>query len=140
MIIIPFKPEHLKTLVLQDSQAWMGDKLKPEYGASLIKAGPCFTAMDGDEVLACAGVMNIWEGRVLAWALISDNAGKRFVRIVKAIKRFIDAHQAVRIEATVDVDFEEGHRLMKILGFEYEGTARKYLPDGRTVCLYARIK
>lgn len=140
MIIVPFEPGHLRTLSLQPSQAWLGPRLKPEYGASLLKAGPCFTALEGDEVLGCAGVMNMWEGRVMAWALISADAGKNFIRIFKAIKRFVDSHPADRIEATVDVNFEEGHRLMKMLGFEYEGLARKYLPDGRDVCLYARIR
>jgi len=140
MIIVPFKPEHLRTLALQDSQAWMGPKLKIEYGESLVKAGQCFTALDGDKILACAGVMDMWEGRVLAWALISGDCKKNFVRIFKAIKRFVDSHPADRIEATVDVNFDEGHRLMKLLGFEYEGLARKYLPDGRDVSMYARVK
>jgi len=140
MIIIPFDPAHLKTLSLQEAQSWMGPKLKPEYGQALIKAGPCFTAIEGDEILGCAGVMNVWEGRDLAWALISGKAGRRFILIVRAIQRFLDLSQTIRIEATVDANFEEGHRLIKLLGFEYEGYAAKYLPDGRDVCLYARIK
>lgn len=118
----------------------MGAKFSPEYAEQLRKAGPCFTALDGDEVLACSGVVRVWPGRDMAWALISAHAGKRFVKIYRAIKRFLELHPTRRVEATVDVDFEEGHRLMKMLGFEYEGLVRAYMPDGRDMCLYARVK
>ena len=140
MNIIPFEPDHLQTLALQDSQAWVMPMLSPEYGAMLKKAGLCFTAMEGEEIMACAGIMKIWEGRDLAWALISGNSGKHFIKIYRAIKLFIDTHPTRRIEATVDFNFAEGHRLMRMLGFEYEGKARAFMPDGRDVGLYARVK
>lgn len=140
MKVIPFEPDHLKTLALQDSQTWLMPMLNPEYGESLLKAGDCFTAIEGDEILGCAGTMKIWEGRIIAWALISGKSGAHFVGIFKAIKRYLDLNDARRIEATVDVDFKEGHRLMRLLGFEYEGLMRKYLADGRDMCLYARVR
>lgn len=140
MNIVPFAPEHLRALVLQDAQAWMGPMLQHDYGESLRRGGPCFTAMDGDEIIACAGVIQIWENRELAWALISARSGPYFTRIYRAIKRFLDMHNVRRIEATVDSNFAAGHRLMKMLNFEREGTMRAYLMDGRDCDLYARVR
>jgi len=40
----------------------------------------------------------------------------------------------------VDVGFKEGHRWIKMLGFELEGYMKAYRPDGADMLLYARIK
>lgn len=140
MRIVPFEPVHLRALVLQDAQSWMGPMLRADYGEALKRGGPCFTALDGDEVLACSGVLRMWENRDQAWALMAANSGRHFVGIYRGIKRFLDLHDARRVEATVDSNFDEGHRLMRLLGFEREGRMRAYLMDGRDCDLYARVR
>lgn len=140
MRIVPFEPWHLRKLTLQEAQAWMGPMLRADYGESLKNGGPCFTALDGDDVLACSGVLRMWDNRDQAWALMSEHAGRQFVAIYRAIRRFLDMHDARRVEATVDAGFEAGHRLMRLLGFEREGLMRAYLPDGRDCDLYARVR
>ena len=141
MDIVPFRPEHLRSLVLQEAQAWMGPMLKADYGEYLLRGGPCFTALDGERVLACSGVLRMWDNRDQAWALMAQDAGRRFVKIFRGMSRFLDLHDTRRIEATVDCEFEEGHRLMRMLGFRLEAERmRAYLPDGRDAALYARVR
>lgn len=140
MHVVPFQPVHLRALVLQEAQAWMQPLLRDDYGSTLVKAGPCFTLADGDEVIACSGVVNMWENRAQAWALISQGAGAHFVRIFRAMRSFLELQDTHRIEATVDTNFEQGHRLMRMLGFQHEGLMRAYLPDGRNCDLYARVR
>jgi hypothetical protein len=140
MTIVPFKPEHISTLVLQDAQSWMGPMLKPEYGVALQKGGPCFTALDGDRVLGCAGVVKMWEGRDQAWALLARDCGGHFIGIYRGIRRFLELHDTRRIEATVDARFDAGHRLMRLLGFKREGTMLAYLADGRDCDLYSLVR
>lgn len=140
MRIVPFEPVHLTTLVLQDAQVWMGPMMTHAYGAALRDGGVCYTAIDGETVLACAGAVNMWENRIQLWALMSSESGPRFVGIFRAILRFIDLCEARRIEATVDSNFAEGHRLLRMLGFEREGRMRAYLMDGRDCDLYARVR
>jgi RimJ/RimL family protein N-acetyltransferase len=140
MHIEPFQSRHLEILVLQPSQAAVSVFFDDEYGPALKAAGPCFTAMDGDEVLACAGVVKQWDNRAIAWGLISEYAGKQFVRIHKAVKRFLDTTDFNRVEAFVDADFEAGHRWIQMLGFEREGYMRAFSPLGKDCILYARIK
>lgn len=143
MTIVPFEPWHLMRISLQNSQVYMGSVLATgEYGEHVKKAGPCFTAMDGDEVIACAGLAIMWEGRAHAWALMSVNSGRRFVRIVRAIQRFLDMQDIRRIEAVVDEGFEQGHRMLMMLGFKLETPEpmRGFAPDGHACYQYARVK
>lgn len=141
MHIVPFQPMHLRALVLQEAQAWMGPMLKDDYGKTLMKAGPAFTLAEADgSVIVCSGLVHMWENRAQAWALISADAGRYFVRIFRAMSSFLEIQDTRRIEATVDANFLQGHRLMRLLGFELEGMMRAYLPDGRDCSLYGRVR
>lgn len=140
MEIVPFHPDHLQELILQDAQAWMGPMLRPEYGDALVRGGPCFSAIAGGQVIACSGVLRMWENRDQAWALLASNSGRHFIGIYRGMRRFLDLHEARRVEATVDHNFSEGHRLMSMLGFQHEGLMRAYLMDGRDCDLYARVR
>ena len=141
MRIEQFKPEHLTELLLQPSQAMMQPVLSQrDYGTALASAGPAYTVIIDDNVVACLGIIPQWEGRAIAWGLIGSEAGKEFYAIHKAVKRFLDLQDYRRIETAVSSDFEQGHRWAKLLGFENEGTMRAYTPDGRDCDLYARIK
>lgn len=140
MYIVPFEPSHLGSISLQKAQRWIGPTAHPDYGKQLKAAGHCYTMMDGDRVVACAGLVNMWENRAHAWAMISGDAGSRFVRMFRAMRSFLDMQETRRIEASVDVDFEQGHRLMRMLGFNREGLMKAYMPDGRDAVLYGRIR
>lgn len=141
MRIVPFEPDHLKQLLLQPSQAMMQPLLdSAEYAQSLKDAGPAYSLVDGDEVFACAGLIPQWEGRAVAWALISEEAGPHFLRITRAVRRCFDLHPFRRIETAVSHDFQQGHRWAQMLGFTREGLMRSYTPDGRDCDLYARVQ
>lgn len=141
MILVPFKPEHLRMLVLQDAQAWMQPMIEEaDYADALVAAGPCWTLTDGETVAMCAGLVRMWETRAQAWSLMSAHAGRRMIRVVRIMKGLIDLQAERRIEAVVDEEFEQGHRLIRMLGFVKEGVMRAYLPDGGSVAMYARVR
>lgn len=141
MHIVPFQPIHLHNLVLQPSQISFSQYFDEKYGPALRDGGPCFTGLDDDgNVVGCSGVIKQWDNRAIAWALLADWSGKHFVKVHKAVKRFLDMTEFDRIEAFVDAEFEQGHRWVKMLGFEREGYMRKFNPDGRDAVLYARIR
>ncbi len=140
MMIVAFQPAHLERLLLQPSQALMQPTLAdPTYGPSLASAGPAYSAVDGDAVFACAGLIPQWEGRAVAWALIAAEAGRSMIGIHKAVGRAMRLHAYRRIETAVASDFEQGHRWARMLGFEREGLMKRYTPDGRDCHLYARV-
>lgn len=109
------------------------------YGFNLFRGGPAYSGLVGDQVIACMGLIPMWENRAMAWGLIAAEAGPHFVQITKAVMRTMELHPFRRIEASVKCDFQQGHRWARLLGFEREGTMRCYSPDGGDYDLYARV-
>lgn len=141
MYVVPYRSFHPSALTIQSGQAYMADFLKPEYCKALENAGPAYTVMDDNSVVACGGLAEQWSTRAIAWSLISENiSGLKFARLHKMVFRFLEVQDYPRIEMTVDHDFENGHRWAKLLGFKWEGLMKKYNPTGSDCDLYARVR
>ena len=140
MNVIPYEPRHLDEMTMQPSQRYLRDFVTPEAAAA-VAGFPAYTATHGDDILGCGGVVPVWSGRGVAWSFISAKAGPHFVAITRAVRKFLDAQPQDRIETTVDIDFADGHRWARMLGFRLEaGRMQKYRPDGGTCSLYARVR
>lgn len=142
MDIVPFQVEHLKRINLQSSQMDAFTRLGDAEEAYLNASQYAFTALDGDEVVACAGIVDIWQGRGQAWALMSNSIGVRFVKVHRAVKRALDLYEHRRVEMIVDADFAEGLKWAELLGFKCETPDGMpgYYNDGRLYKLFARVK
>ena len=140
MIVVPYKAEHLLALQMQPGQGYCLRFVTPEY-ANALESQWAFTALDGEQVVAVGGVMEMWENRALAWAFIDRRAGGYFPSLHKAVKRVLDLLPYRRIEAETPCSFEQGHRWLKMLGFELEAERmRAFRVDGGDSALYARVK
>lgn len=100
-------------------------------------------ACDGEEFLGCAGILKIWEGRGFAWMAVSRKVGRFHMlaihrRTMAVINTATDLG-LYRLETTVRTGFAAGRRWALMLGFEREGTMRRYAPDGGDHDLYARV-
>jgi hypothetical protein len=138
MQIVPFKPEHYALLRMQPAQASILSQMSERDLCELARY-PSFTAMD-ERPYFCGGVLPIWAGRGLLWALLSEDAGKHMVALTRGVRRFLDA-QTGRLEAAVDCDFEPGHRWVRMLGFELETPRmRAFKADGRDAAMYVRVQ
>lgn len=140
MEIVPFISSHVHRLVLQDAQVSFYDKFTPEYGRALELAGGGYTALVDGHPVACAGVIEQWHGRGLAWALLGNDSGPHFVRIVRGMKRALNLAQFRRVEAQVQADFGAGIRMAEMLGFEVESKMAKFTPEGRDAFMFVRIR
>jgi hypothetical protein len=137
--IVPFEPWHLHSIVLQPAQAFIGSDLTPEMADALAKIGDAYTALHEGLVMGCAGVAPLHPGNASAWAVLGQCGPRFFVRIHKAALRYFAGQDYRRIQTAVRTDFEAGHRWARALGFENEGTMRKYGPEGADYDLYARV-
>lgn len=140
MEIVPFISSHVFGLTLQDAQRSFYDKFTPEYARALELAGGGHTALIDGHPVACAGVIEQWHGRGLAWALLGNDSGPHFVRIVRGMRRALNLAQFRRVEANVDAEFGAGIRLAEMLGFEVESKMRKFTPEGRDAFMFVRIR
>ena len=138
--IVPFETEHLQEIMLQPAQQRFFSYFAPEYASALKQSGPCFTAISENRVLGCAGLVKQWENRAIAWALLSGDIGANFIKVHRAVARFLDLCELNRVEAYVDASFEQGHRWIQMLGFSQEGYMKQFNPDGGDAMLYARVK
>jgi hypothetical protein len=142
VVIVPFSVEHLRAIRLQAAQAGVLETVGDVEAAYIEASDYAFTAMDGDDVVACAGILKLWEGRGHAWALLSGSIGHRFVRVHRAVKRAIEISGYRRIEMDVDASHAEAIKWAGMLGFynETPDGMRGYTTDGRLYYRFARVE
>ena len=110
-----------------------------QYGRQVQAAGECFTALAGTTVIACAGIVNCWQGRAQVWSLMSEHLPLYRKSIHAAVKRFLDASTIRRLEWDLDPEFPRAVEWAKRLGFTYESTMPAYGPNGELQDRYVRI-
>ena len=139
--IARMRAEHLVGFRLQPKQAMLaGNLADPAYVAALVGSGNAYAALDGDHAVAFAGCLELWQGRAYLWSLMGEDSGPHMRTLVRAAAGYLRVAPWHRIEAAVASDFRAGHRLVRLLGFEFEGRMRAYAPDGADHDLYARVK
>jgi RimJ/RimL family protein N-acetyltransferase len=125
---------------LQQGQAHYAPWCTDEYARSLENQF-AFTALVGGRPVFVGGVVELWKNRGLVWSFIDRQAGQHFVAIHRAVLRFLDMLPYRRLEAECDVDFAQGHRWLKSLGFQMEAPRmRAFRVDGGDSSLYAKVK
>lgn len=135
MKVVPFRAEHLGGI--EGAEQLLGAEQ-----ARALERCSSWTALAGEEVLGCAGVVKIWSGRYVAWSYLSPQRSGRYMRqITRAVRAFIEELDARRIELSVVADFEAGHRWAKMLGFTLETPAMPgFGPNGETHAMYVKVK
>lgn len=94
--------------------------------------------------VACMGLLPIWRGRAIAWAVIAQDIGvaglKHLCRIAANGLREAQSGLAYRrVETTVRSDFENGIQMAMMLGFGIDGEMPYYSPEGKNYLLMSRI-
>lgn len=137
--LVAFDPVHLERLDVQPAQAWFTPLLADRsYGEALAAAGPAFTLLaDDGATIACGGCVERWENVAQAWMLVAADAGPHLLPMLRAVRGFLAQARWRRIEAAAT--FSQGRRMLRLLGFQAEGLARAYTPDGQDAWLFARI-
>jgi hypothetical protein len=141
MDIIPFKPEHITMIDVQQAQTSDDACVRrnDDYGKWLATTGPAITGMVDGRVIFCVGKAKQWEGRHIIWSVLSKDAGKYLLRITKALRRILMIQEGEgRLELIVRADFKNGCDWASVLGFEQHHFEEKFLPDGADAWIYVR--
>lgn len=140
-LVVKFKAEHIDRIKQQQHDVIELKSINYETYKACELLQDQYSIIIKDRVVACVGLVPYWNGRGEAWAIIDRESGKNFVSVVRALKRLIARIDCNRIEATVLRNFNQAHRLVKLLGFELEAECmRKYGVTGLDYSLYARVK
>lgn len=143
MILVPFKAEHFLALRprIQPMQQVCAESMTPELAAGLETLPHTFTALQGDTVMACCGVLKMWEGRAHLWSYLAFDIGRHLLQATREVKTFLDAAPYRRYEAEISEGFEASHRWIKLLGFKCETPEgmENFFDTGARGYLYSRM-
>lgn len=124
MKIEPFRAEHLQRMDVQEAQQYLLPYVDWD-GMRQLEGEWAKTVTVGERVLFCGGLVPLPGSRAVAWAYFSTVSGSKMLRFVRGIRAFLHATPFRRIEAFVDTEFEAGHRLIRLLGFEVETPVKR---------------
>jgi hypothetical protein len=130
--------DDLPRLKIQRGQEPFKTLFDREYSKAMTMVGSVTGEWNGDP-MCVAGIVERWKGCGLAHAIISCEAGPHFNSMIRSIRAHLEgSHTFRRVEAYVRTDWDEAHRMAKVLGFKREGTMHDFDPFGRDCDLYAR--
>lgn len=135
------RADHIAGLKVQAAQQSIAPSLTLAYGRDLAEQpGVGWAAVEDGRVLGCAGVVEVWRDRGIAWALFSEDALRHWTRVHRATLAVLEDAPWRRIEMHVDVGHAAAARWAERLHFQYEGRMRAFTSDGRDCFLYARVR
>lgn len=134
MTVIEYRPEHLQNI--RAKKVHEGEV--PE--TVLTQA---VTVMHGEKPVAIFGAFLFVPGVLHLWGLISDDVKEKplaFHGLVRDLLHYYEKKNgARRLQMDVKADFIEGQKWARALGFQYEGTMKRYGANGEDFHLYARV-
>lgn len=140
MRVEAFRAYHLQLLIAQGVQPAQLREIStvPRDCESFSPAGVALTALDGDRIILCGGIVPSAPQMGTLWAVLSANAGGHMVWLHRATQRVLQLQEWRRIEATVEKGFPQGCRWLRLLGFKYEGDMPKFGLNGETHLRFGR--
>jgi hypothetical protein len=130
---VPFHPGHIMLLGLSpEDMRWIKNPM--DTFAKQAASGVSTTILIDGRVAFCGGVTKVWPGVGEAWLMSSDLARRNPLLLTKTARRFIasamDALALHRVQCFVDTSDQRAVRWPPALGFQHEGTLRRYGFDG----------
>lgn len=132
--VIPFEPDHLEQIKIQEYQ-------QGECPKTILTVA--FTLIRGEEIIAIIGGFPFVPGVIHFWALLSESVKKYPIdfhkNCLKVIAWYEKTEKPRRTQFEVRATYAKGCKWAESLGMEREGLMRKWGPDGSDYYLYARV-
>ena len=140
---VTFETDHM--LWLQDVGAGAVSKLPgmdlQQLAEKAKTQGPCLTLMEGEEAIACGGIVMLLAATAEIWLRLSRKAGPHAVRELRAqMYRWIESLRLNRLQASGPTTWKELPRFLEWLGMQSEGILRKYGPNGEDYFMYSWVR
>lgn len=135
------KAEHIAELFKEEAAKKFAAHITPWHAKGLEESNLCYTAFMDDKIVACGGAVEYWKNRGEAWIIFGKTFTGNFILLQRAAREFIHRCPLKRLEASVVLGFDKGHRWIKSLGFKLETPlAKSYTQDGEDCALYSRVR
>ena len=140
-----FQLHHIKEIELRDNEK-AGLASLPNFldiCRAYEMAGNAWTLFSPEGIVCIAGVFPTWPGVGTAWSFTSELVKKYPLSYFKATKKMMEAIAddmgLHRIQTVTRAEDETASRWACHLGFELEGTMKRYSPDGKDCLMFARV-
>ena len=136
--LFSFMTWHLDTMDIRSQKSEI-ERRRAAFDA--IEGTESYTLCADNLVIGCGGIVPLWEGVGEIWMVSSIHIERYKIEAIKQILTFLKSVGASfhRLQATVDTEDKRAVRFIEWLGFEREGTLRKYGFSGSDHYIYARI-
>lgn len=139
--LVRFKKEHLQNLDEHVYGLSVRQSITDAQLEALEKRKYTYSVVKDDVVYAVLGITEYWPGRGEVWAILKKDLGQDFLMVNACAKHIMDSYSFSRYEAVVNLDFKNGIRWMKSLGFDVEAPLmKKYGRDGKDCVLMSRVQ
>lgn len=138
--IVPFEPWHLDWLQRAPSQGAAFPPVTMTHARALQVAGPSFSAFVGAHVVACAGVVEFWQGRSQVWAMVAEDLARYQEPIEEAVTRFLEGYSVRRVECVIDPRAQFALEWASRVGFVFESEMKGYTPGGDDQLMLVRMR
>lgn len=137
-MLVDYEPEHLINLEWQPQQAGYGSSRV--HAEAVAQGYSAYTVLQDGMPVICAGLMELWKGRAMAWAAFDYRADGHSLLIAhRRIQRELARAPFRRLEMYVKPGFLEAWRWAEMLGFTLESTMRAGAPNGGDLFVFVRL-
>jgi hypothetical protein len=135
--IIPFRKEHLACMEIREHESHL---ISDETLEGLEHSVAITGIVDG-RIISCGGIIPYHHGNAEIWQIPSIYVQSVTLEYARFVRKWIEEQQRLfclhRME-TLCLDDELHNRWMRFLGFQKEGTKRKWVND-MDYCLWGRL-
>jgi hypothetical protein len=137
---VKFEDDHARGIVLRDYESRIFNR---DWLINVNTYGKILTYMWGDDILAIGGFFEKWKGVARVFVVPSIHTSKCPKSFVQTAREAIDtlyndlSYHRLETESKAD---EQTDKWMKFLGFECEGTLRKWSAIKDDWRLWSRVK
>ncbi len=140
--IVPLKESHV--LEILKDRTMSPNVSREDLIKTYLSPGSLSSTLIIDDVpIVCGGIVNLNWKRGEAWILTSSLFNQYKKTCYKAVKTMLEVMSKtgnfVRVQSLVEPN-SLNCKMIKRLGFEFEGVLRRYGPDNQDLWLYGRFK
>jgi RimJ/RimL family protein N-acetyltransferase len=144
--LIPYDPIHCYEILTYNARREnrpIGSNDWEKTAQAWHRGGPAYTLKISNRIVGSGGLVCMDAHKAEAWLMLSTLFYKhKHIAIRTLLRKFdelIDEYQFKRIQALVPPGFTEGQRFIEWLGFEKEGTLRKFSHENEDMIMFAKI-
>jgi hypothetical protein len=143
--IVPYEPWHYEYLAGKTfTTLKIGSEAIRLFSLAYDLRGVAVTIQDGNQVIGCAGIMELWPGVGEAWSMFTDEIrGHPFYlhsRTKKIMADMISSRNYHRVQATVLSTDPVAIKWIERLGFQKECNMKQFGSDKSDHFLYVRMR